>query len=100
MHSDKMVFFNQVNSLFSLYHSDLLEFVIAEFIDHLPDIRIKSGLIFEQLLNLQPFVVLDDDHNRDCYFVPVLPKPPSPLSVSLSSSTSFKVTSGTGTICI
>lgn len=99
VNSHEMIFFNQLDCFLFIDLSDFLEIIIAEFIDSFSDIGLESSLLHEEFLDLQPFIVLDDDHMM-YYFVPVEPNPPSPLSVSLSSSTSFKVTTGTGTICI
>ena len=77
MYSCEMVFINQLDCLALAELSDFLTIIIAEFIDRFSDIRLQAILLHEEFLNLQPFVIFDDYHSREDYFVPVEPNPPS-----------------------
>lgn len=54
MNSHKMILFYHLDSFLLGKLSDFLEIIVAKFIDNLPEVR----------LNLQPFIVLDDNHSN------------------------------------
>lgn len=64
MNPHEMIFFNQFDSFLLGKLSDFLEFFVAEFIDSLSDVGLNSILLHEQLLNLKPLIVFDDDHGN------------------------------------
>ena len=68
MNSREMIFVNQFDSFLLGKLLDLLEFIVAEFIDSLSDVGLNSILLHEQLLNLKPLIVFEDDHGNEILF--------------------------------